>query len=103
MQGLMCELQGLKQLQMVDVTGALPAESDEFLGGLNGLTSLAILNNGTTVKMSAMKCLTALHGLQVIPSDATGCDRICFPSFVSFTSLAATSQRMRFKSLPNLL
>ena len=58
-------LQGLRSLEMINVVGAYPTETEELLSALRGLTSLRIQNNTAAVKMAPMHCLTSMPLLQV--------------------------------------
>lgn len=58
-------LQGLQSLEMINVVGAYPTETEEFLGALRGLTKLSVRNNTAAVKMAPMHCLARMPALQV--------------------------------------
>ena len=58
-------VQGLRSLEMVNVVGAYPTETEELLSALRGLTSLRIQNDTAAVKMAPMHCLASLPLLQV--------------------------------------
>ena len=57
--------QGLRSLEMINVVGAYPTETEEFLGGMRGLTRLVVCNNTAAVKMAPMHCLASMPLLQV--------------------------------------
>ena len=61
---LLCA-QGLRSLEMINVVGAYPTETEEFLRGLHGLTKLVVCNNTAAVKMAPMHCLASMPLLQV--------------------------------------
>ena len=58
-------LQGLRSLEMANVVGAYPTETEELLSALRGLTALRIRNNTAAVKMAPMHCLSSMPLLQV--------------------------------------
>ena len=57
--------QGLQSLEMINVVGAYPTETEELLGALRGLTKLSVRNNTAAVKMAPMHCLARMPALQV--------------------------------------
>lgn len=57
--------QGLRQLDMMNVVGTYPAETEKFLASLTGLTCLRLRNDSLASKMPPMHCLSHLRGLQV--------------------------------------
>ncbi len=59
--------QGLRSLEMINVVGAYPTETEEFLNSLHGLTKLVVCNNTAAVKMAPMHCLASMPLLQVVP------------------------------------
>ena len=59
--------QGLQSLEMINVLGAYPTETEEFLSSLRGLTKLVVCNNTAAVKMAPMHCLASMPLLQVLP------------------------------------
>lgn len=64
--GALC-VQGLRSLEMINVVGAYPTETEEFLSGMHGLTNLVVCNNTAAVKMAPMHCLASMPLLQVPP------------------------------------
>ncbi|BDA50828.1 probable Internalin A [Coccomyxa sp. Obi] len=60
----LASLQGLRQLDLANVMGSLPAECDSFLKSLTKLTSLRLHNESVAAKMPAMHCLSELVSLQ---------------------------------------
>ena len=71
-------MQGLRSLEMINVVGAYPTETEEFLGGLHGLTRLVVCNNTAAVKMAPMHCLASMPRLQVLLSiHVICCQAVC--------------------------
>ena len=58
-------VQGLRSLEMVNVVGAYPTETEELLSALRGLTTLCVRNDTAAVKMAPMHCLASMPLLQV--------------------------------------
>lgn len=75
-------VQGLRSLEMINVVGAYPTETEEFLGGMHALTKLVVCNNTAAVKMAPMHCLASMPQLQVPPVHVMCWKAVCSNTMV---------------------